>query len=86
MDEQSLVSRAQTAERDCSHRIRWHFIPGARDFPDGDVYDLLRRYARPKRGLDGLAFGQITGPASGSYFVGWNGTGPMKLRTQFIPT
>jgi WD40 repeat protein len=47
--------------------------------PDGDVYDLLRRYARPKRGLDGLAFGQITGPASGSYFVGWNGTGPMKL-------
>jgi WD40 repeat protein len=46
-------------------------------------YDILHWYVRPTRGMEGLAFRQITGPGAGRYYVDRNGSGLRRFEYPF---
>jgi WD40 repeat protein len=46
-------------------------------------YDILHWYSRPARGLDGVAFRQLTGPGVGVFYVNRDGTGLRRFEYRF---
>jgi hypothetical protein len=50
---------------------------------DRVLYDILHWYVRPTRGMEGLAFRQLTGPGAGVYYVNRDGSSMRRFERHF---